>query len=209
MMINTTPDFSLEQQHAAPVAGIDEAGCGPWAGPVVAAAVIFLSACDDCNWLTLIRDSKQLSAKQRAKLYEHMIDDPEHIIYGIGRSEVEEIDALNIAQATGLAMRRAIANLSLIPASALVDGIRNPNLNVPTTLVVKGDQRSLSIAAASILAKVTRDQYMQKLDEEFPMYGWKHNAGYGTVQHQCALQDHGVSLHHRKSFSPIARLLKS
>lgn len=206
-MISAKPDFSFERKLLDPVVGLDEAGCGPWAGPVVAGAVIFLASCDECAWISLIRDSKQLSPKRRGKIFEHLMDDP-RVLVGLGRAEVDEIDAMNIGQATRLAMRRAVANLPDVPSSALVDGIRDPGLTIPTTLVVKGDQRSLSIAAASIAAKVTRDHTMRELDRDFPAYGWKTNAGYGTAVHQRALQEHGVTIHHRRSFAPIARLLE-
>lgn len=205
--MNPKPSFDLERLHSFPVVGIDEAGCGPWAGPVVAGAVIFLEPeAVDQAILSLIRDSKQLSPARREKAYEHLTN-LNTIQYGIGRASVEEIDQMNIGQATRLAMQRAVHQLGLAPAVALVDGIRKPDLACPVVTVIKGDQVSFSIAAASILAKVTRDRLMVALDQEYPVYGWANNAGYGTTQHQEALKQHGVTPHHRRSYAPIAKLL--
>lgn len=200
------PDFSFEQAlPAQKVAGVDEAGCGPWAGPVVAAAVVFLKY-DKILWADL-NDSKKLTAQKREKCFEALIHSP-WLVYGIGEASVNEIDLLNIGQATRLAMERAIAALPIQPQHALIDGIRKPSLNFPITMIVKGDSLSLSIAAASIIAKVTRDKIMQELDKKYPMYHWSKNAGYGTVLHQEALKHHGVTIHHRQSFAPIRALLK-
>jgi ribonuclease HII len=203
------PDFSLELCSPSPVVGIDEAGCGPWAGPVVAGAFVFLEpdAVDEAV-LSLIRDSKQLSASRREKAYSQLITLPS-VQFGIGVASVEEIDRMNIGKATRLAMQRAVSDLKVHPAVALVDGIRMPDLPCPVTPVIKGDQTSFSIAAASILAKVTRDRIMLDLDKDYPVYGWAKNAGYGTAHHQEALHLHGVTPHHRRSYAPIAKLLQS
>jgi ribonuclease HII len=200
------PDFGFEDAAAAPVAGIDEAGRGPWAGPVVAAAVIL----DRQTMPEILRvgldDSKKLSRPTREALFAAL---PAHAVIGVGRAEVEEIDRLNILQATLLAMSRALDALAVRPASALVDGNRAPPLSCPLKCVVGGDGRSLSIAAASIVAKVTRDRLMAELDAVHPGYGWTRNAGYGTAQHRAALAELGVTNHHRRSFAPIARLLET
>lgn len=202
--------FHLENLHTGPVVGIDEVGCGPWAGPVVAGAFIFLKpshmkVCD----LSLIRDSKQLSALQRLKAYDQLINF-DSVCYSIGQASVEEIDRLNIWQATRLAMQRAIFALKMQPATALVDGLRKPpDLTCPVVPVVKGDQICFSIAAASIIAKVTRDKIMADLDKDYPAYGWAKNAGYGTAKHQDAIKIYGITPHHRRSYAPIAALLTS
>lgn len=199
------PDFSFEQKlHNQKVAGVDEAGCGPWAGPVVAAAVIFLKY-DESLWASL-NDSKKLTLLKRGKCFE-MLTNSLQLVYGIGTASVNEIDEFNIGQATRFAIERAITNLPIKPGHVLIDGIRRPTINMPTTMLVKGDSLSLSIAAASIIAKVTRDKIMQELDKKYPMYYWSKNAGYGTVLHQDALKNHGVTIHHRRSFAPIRALL--
>ena len=202
------PDFSLESLHPFPVVGIDEAGCGPWAGPVVAAAVIFLkpAALGD-RVLSHIRDSKQLNACARENAFTILTALPE-VRFGIGQASVEEIDSLNIIKASHLAMQRAIKQLDIIPAHALVDGNRKPPLPCPVTTAVKGDQTSYSIAAASILAKVMRDRLMAGLDKDFPAYAWARNAGYGTARHREALKLYGITPHHRRSYAPIAKLLQ-
>ena len=205
----TQPSFALESEHSGIVVGIDEAGCGPWAGPVVAGACILRNPDKLTPLLTLINDSKMLTAKKRDSIFEQLIQLPEHqFCYSIGMASVEEIDKINIGKATRLAMERAVNNLSLKPTVALIDGIRKPILPQQQVItVVKGDQKSYSIAAASIIAKVTRDRLMKDLDREFPVYGWSHNAGYGTAKHQAALREFGVTAHHRRSFAPIAKLL--
>ncbi|MCE3231508.1 MAG: ribonuclease [Alphaproteobacteria bacterium] len=201
------PDFSLERLHPSPVVGIDEAGCGPWAGPVVAGAFVFLQPHHvEESVLSLIRDSKQLSPARREKAYTRLTE-LATVRFGIGQASVEEIDHINIGQATRLAMQRAVSQLGLLPAAALVDGIRKPDLPCPITPVIKGDQISYSIAAASIIAKVTRDRIMAELDKDYPLYGWAKNAGYGTAHHQEALKRHGVTVHHRRSYAPISKLL--
>ncbi|MEM7190731.1 MAG: ribonuclease HII [Pseudomonadota bacterium] len=195
------PDFAFEDQHPAPVAGVDEAGRGPWAGPVVAAAVVLnREAVPDG-----LNDSKKLSAKRREMLFEAIFQAAQ---VGVGIGSVEEIDRLNIARANDLAMARAVAALPLSPAFALIDGRAVPaNLATPARAIVKGDALSLSIAAASIIAKVTRDRIMTELAAVHPGYGWAQNAGYGTAQHRAALDRLGVTPHHRRSFRPIHNIL--
>lgn len=198
----TKPDFSFEERApAAPVAGVDEAGRGPWAGPVVAAAVIL----DPARTPEGLNDSKKLSAKRRAALAGALASCAE---IGVGLASVEEIDRLNILQASFLAMRRAVAGLARAPGFALIDGNRAPEgLICPAAAVVKGDGRSLSIAAASIIAKTTRDRIMAELAETHPEYGWDRNAGYGVAAHRAALTRYGLTPHHRRSFRPIHNIL--
>lgn len=207
-MTTQTPSFNLERLSPSPVVGIDEAGCGPWAGPVVAGAFIFLKPEEvDEGVLSLIRDSKQLTTARREQAYIQLTS-LTTVCYGIGQASVEEIDRINIRKATRLAMQRAVSSLGIAPQAALVDGISMPDLPVETTPVIKGDQISYSIAAASIIAKVTRDRIMVALAKEYPMYGWAKNAGYGTAVHQEALQIHGITPHHRRSYAPIAKLIE-
>ena len=196
------PDFSFERAlDAAPVCGLDEVGRGPWAGPVVAAAVV-LNPEDIPQGLN---DSKKLSAARREVLYDLLL---ERAQCGVGEASVAEIEDLNILRASDLAMRRAVAALPASPAHALVDGTRvPPDLGCAATAVVKGDGRCLSIAAASIVAKVTRDRIMVALSQQYPGYGWERNAGYGVPEHQRGLKDLGVTPHHRRSFKPIHNIL--
>ena len=209
MKTKTKPDFSLEALALSPVAGIDEAGRGPLAGPVVAAAVVFETSDLDTDLIAGIDDSKRLSPTAREHAYLALRDlagkGGAHI--GIGRAEVEEIDRINILQASLQAMARAVADLGIVPGFALVDGNIVPPLDCPAEPVVKGDQRSVSIAAASIVAKVTRDRLMVRLDEETPGYGWARNAGYPTPAHLDALAELGATRHHRRSFGPVAAVL--
>jgi len=198
------PDFHLEEKLGAPVAGLDEVGRGPWAGPVVACAAVIDRARFPSDLADQLDDSKKLTAARREALYSPLI---EHTMFAISESSVEEIDRLNILQASLLAMRRAFGGLGCEPVAALVDGNRDPDLPCRTELVVKGDSRSLSIAAASIIAKVHRDRLMAALAEEFPGYGWERNAGYGVKAHREALGRLGVTPHHRRSFAPIRALL--
>ncbi|MFP6740405.1 MAG: ribonuclease HII [Alphaproteobacteria bacterium] len=196
------PDFCLEQSHQGSVAGIDEAGRGPWAGPVVAAAVIL----DPGTLPPGINDSKALSAKRRSALFDDVMASAR---VGVGQASVGEIDDLNILAATMLAMARAMANLGEPPDHVLIDGNRLPDLPCPATTVVGGDRLSLSIAAASIIAKVTRDRLMASLAADYPGYGWERNAGYGTALHRDGLATFGITPHHRRSFAPIRRLLEA
>jgi ribonuclease HII len=202
------PTFLLENKCGNNVVGIDEAGCGPWAGPVVAAAAFLKQDKIPLSLLEKIHDSKKLTAKRRELIFEELQSLKGIALdYGIASASVEEIDSLNIAGATKLAMKRALDQLEPLPNYALVDGNRKPDLPCNVIMVIKGDQTSYSIATASILAKVTRDRLMADLDRQYPHYGWKANAGYGTAHHQQALLTYGVSIHHRRSFAPIAKLL--
>jgi ribonuclease HII len=204
-MAKTTnpPNFSLEISAGGIVVGVDEAGRGSWAGSVVAGAVIL-----NPRYLPIgINDSKKLSAAKREILYKEIIQ-TSHT--GIGISTVEEIDRINILEATKLAMQRAVAMLGNINIKlVLIDGNKAPLLPFPTQTVIGGDGKSLSIAAASIIAKVTRDKMMCKLAEEHPVYGWERNAGYGTKHHQEALAKYGITEHHRKSYKPIRKIIEN
>jgi ribonuclease HII len=184
------------------VCGIDEAGRGPLAGPVIAAAVIFA---DPAPLLPSgLNDSKQVARTQREALYAWIY---ENASVGIGEASVAEIDTLNILQATMLAMRRAAQALPHTPQVALIDGNRAPGLSCETVLLVGGDAISASIAAASIIAKVTRDRMMEAFDAEYPQYGFARHAGYGTAAHRAALQEYGPCPIHRRSFAPVRALL--
>jgi ribonuclease HII len=189
------------QQGMRHVVGVDEVGRGPLAGPVVAAAVIL----DPDRIPEGLNDSKKLTAKKRAALNDLI---RQHTIFAIGEASVEEIDQINILQASFLAMRRAIEALPLTPDHALIDGNRLPkDLPCPATPVVGGDGVSPSIAAASIVAKIRRDYVMQTLAQHYPEYGWEKNAGYPTKSHKEALQNIGVTPHHRRSFKPVHNIL--
>lgn len=176
------------------ICGIDEAGRGPLIGRVYAAAVIF----DDKTFIEGLDDSKKLSEKKREELFEEITK--KAVSYAVGYAEVEEIEKLNILQATFLAMERAVKNLTVKPQLALVDGNRTPPLPVKTETVVKGDSVSASIAAASILAKVSRDRYMKEIDKKYPEFGFSSNNGYGTQEHIDALIKYGVTPIHRRFF---------
>ncbi len=197
------PDNLIERDIGWPqklIAGIDEAGRGPWAGPVVSAAVIL----NEKNIPDGLNDSKKLSEKKRLSLYSSIYNF--HSV-GVGISSIEEIDSMNVLQATFLSMNRAVEDLNPQPEHILVDGNLDPGLNFKTRCIIKGDSISISIAAASVIAKVTRDNLMLKLDKEFPNYNWKKNKGYGTAEHRNALELHGPCKYHRKSFSPINKML--
>ena len=199
------PDFSLERAAGLrPIAGIDEAGRGPLAGPVVAAAVVL----DPARVPWGIDDSKKLRAAVRERIAAELGG---CATIGLGQATVEEIDQLNILKATMLAMHRALDDLSLalgrVPALALVDGNRLPELPCRAEAVVRGDGKSFSIAAASIVAKVARDAMMADLARDHPHYGWDRNAGYGTAEHLKALTLHGPTPHHRITFAPVHNLL--
>ena len=174
--------------------GVDEAGRGPLAGPVCAAAVILPRGLE----IPGLNDSKKLSEKKREALYDVIISSA--MAYGIAFADVEEIERLNILHATFLAMNRAIAQLSVRPELALIDGNRDSDIEVPSRCIVKGDSRCADIAAASILAKVTRDRYMIKMAEQYPQYGFEQHKGYGTKQHYAALREYGATPIHRMSF---------
>lgn len=200
------PTLLVEHSLApARVCGVDEAGRGPWAGPVVAASVMFDAADAIPQGLN---DSKKLKAAAREKLYEQLM--AANIIHGIGIATSQEIDTLNIWQATQLAMRRAVAAMREQPQCALIDGNLNPaDFPCPTRPIIGGDGLSLSIAAASILAKVTRDRMMEDYAKQYPHYGFERHAGYGTALHQQALATHGICPIHRTSYAPIRAILEA
>ncbi|NOX93057.1 MAG: ribonuclease HII [Gammaproteobacteria bacterium] len=199
MDTQSTLDFS---DAALWVAGVDEVGRGPLAGPVVTAAVIL----DPERPVSGLADSKVLSEKKREALFEEIQMNAK--AWAIGRAEVEEIDKINILQATMLAMQRAVAGLALQPGHVLVDGNRCPELPCTAEAIIKGDGKIPAISAASIIAKVTRDREMVLLDAEYPGYGLAGHKGYPTKAHMAALQDLGVTPIHRRSFAPVRRALK-
>ena len=183
------------------MAGVDEAGRGPLAGPVVAAAVIL----DDLNPIKGLADSKKLTALRREKLYDEIR--AKALCCSIALATVEEIDSLNILQATLLAMKRAVEGLRLKPMKVLVDGNRLPTLGIFAEAIVRGDALVPAISAASILAKVYRDRWCAAFHLEYPQYGFAGHKGYGTVSHLAALREHGACPQHRKSFGPVAAVL--
>ncbi len=183
------------------VAGVDEAGRGPLAGPVVAAAVIL----DDLNPIEGLNDSKKLTAARREVLYDEIR--AKALCCSIAEASVEEIDRLNILQATLLAMRRAVLGLRLKPVLVLVDGNQLPVLDVQAEAIVKGDSLVQAISAASILAKVTRDRWCERLHEQYPEYGFDGHKGYGTAAHLAALRLHGACEEHRRTFAPVAHVV--
>ena len=183
------------------IAGVDEAGRGPWAGPVYAAAVILHPA----HPIAGLADSKKLSAKKREALFDVIQRDAK--AWAIASASAEEIDAINILQASLLAMRRAVEALAIQPHKILVDGLHCPKVSMPARAIVKGDAKEVAISAASILAKVARDRVMLKLHQQYPHYGFDAHKGYGTAMHIAALDAHGVSPVHRRSYAPIVKLL--
>ena len=202
--MRSVPDFFIEKESGKKIiAGVDEAGRGPLCGPVVAGAVVFLKY--DFDNMPIISDSKQMSEKQRDKAYDWITNNPD-IIWAVGQCSAVEIDELNILWASMLAMERAVSNLSVKPEHCLIDGNRVPK-NLNGMAVVKGDAKSLSIAAASVVAKVTRDKIMHELSKQFPQYGWDKNAGYPTQQHLMAIEKYGVNEHYRKTFGPVKKIL--
>ncbi|MDO8423688.1 MAG: ribonuclease HII [Parvibaculum sp.] len=203
ILLPLAPDYSFETEHGAPatrVCGIDEAGRGPLAGPVVAGAAVI----DMARLPQGLNDSKKLTHKKREQLFSELMDTAD---IGIGIASVEEIDEINILQATMLAMTRALAALATPPAFALIDGNRIPKFTTPARAIVKGDARVLSIAAASIAAKVTRDRIMCEMALTHPDYGFEKHMGYGTAMHLNALARLGVTPHHRRSFAPVRKML--
>jgi ribonuclease HII len=195
------PNYVRERAAGGRVAGVDEAGRGPLAGPVVAAAVVFPAGVPR-RLARLIDDSKRLDAAEREAAYEALFASGA-VEIGIGAASVSEIDRINILQASMLAMCRAVARLRQAPDLALVDGNRPPRLGCRVECVVDGDALCLSIAAASIVAKVTRDRAMRRLHPRFPEYGWHSNAGYGTADHRAALHRLGPTVHHRAGFGTV------
>lgn len=198
----TPEQFSFSWDSPGLMAGVDEAGRGPLAGPVVAAAVIL----DVRQPIAGLADSKVLTALQRERLFDQIRD--KALCLSIAQASVEEIDRLNILQATMLAMQRAVQGLRLKPAQVLVDGNRLPVLDVLAHAVVGGDAKVPAISAASILAKVHRDRWCGELDQRYPQYGFAAHKGYGTAQHLSALRAHGACPEHRRSFSPVAEVLR-
>ena len=195
------PDFMFETELGCRVAGVDEVGRGPLAGPVTAAAVVLDPKCipDGLN------DSKKMTAKRRLELYWQLLDCAD---VSIAHASVSEIDEINILRASHLAMERAIAGLQVLPEHVLIDGNMIPRgLQLPATTLVKGDSRSVSISAASIVAKVCRDCVLVDLAQQHPGYGWETNMGYGSKKHMEALQSLGVTPHHRRSFKPVHNML--
>ena len=202
------PDFALERSARSKgyliIAGVDEAGRGPWAGPVVAGAVVLnLKKLESLNLLE-IDDSKKLNPSKRQKIFELL---PSYASIGTGIAQVTEIDKVNILKASLLAMARAISDLPAKPDYIYVDGNKLPDLPCPGEAIVKGDRLSISIAAASIVAKVTRDKIMTDLAQDYPGYGWERNSGYGTPEHKKALDQFGVTEHHRMTYAPIIKML--
>ena len=198
------PSFDIENEYDGPVIGVDEAGRGPLAGPVVAAAVLL----DPARLPAGLADSKTLSEKKRDAI---ALDIKGNAHFGVGIANVEEIDEINILQATLAAMARAVdallADIKTDPVMVLIDGNKAPVISLPTRTIVKGDAISLSIAAASIIAKTTRDAIMIDLAKTHPEYGWAKNKGYGARVHLDAIETHGPTQHHRKTFAPIRNML--
>ena len=199
------PSLRFEKEAGCVVCGVDEVGCAPLAGPVLAAALILPDKALPRKLVALINDSKIVPAQKREIVAAAL---PGYCIISFGEASVEEIDTLNIYHARMLAMCRAIAGLHVVPGLALIDGNAKPKgVTCSIRTVVDGDARCLSIAAASIVAKVSRDAYMHKLAEEYPGYGWETNVGYGTRDHRSAMAKLGLTPHHRRSFAPVRQLL--
>ena len=201
--MKSNPDFSIELTHGGIIAGIDEAGRGPLCGPVVAAAVIFPTY--DIEIPVVIRDSKQMSPRSRALAYDWII---QNTTWAVGQCSPAEIDELNILWASMLAMERAVAGLNTKPNMCLIDGNRVPK-NLIGESVVRGDAKSLSIAAASIIAKETRDRIMHGLAQKYPQYDWDKNAGYPTQSHLHAIEKYGINEHYRRSYGPVKERIKN
>ncbi|WP_085508241.1 ribonuclease HII [Thalassobacillus devorans] len=199
MMVFEQKQYEAGKQY---VAGVDEAGRGPLAGPVVAGCVILHKD----YYLEGLNDSKQLSQEKREMLFERITADA--LAYGIGEVTNEEIDRYNIYEATKMAMRRAVNDLGITPDHLLIDAVNLDGMPCTGEALIKGDQRSVSIAAGSIVAKVTRDRMMAKIHEEFPMYDFQSNQGYGTSTHMKALEQFGPSPYHRYSFSPVSAAIR-
>ena len=194
-------ESNLRKQGIRFVAGVDEAGRGPLAGPVVAAACLIPQGVK----LQGIQDSKKLSPEKREKLFERICS--EAYAYAVGIVSVEDIDQINILQATKKAMREALSKLSITPDYLLIDGNQGINVAIPQKLIIKGDSASVSIGAASIIAKVTRDRLMASLEKDLPNFSFARHKGYGTALHQKEIEQFGITAYHRKSFAPIALVL--
>ncbi len=205
------PDFEFENSVEGLVAGVDEAGRGPWVGPVVAGCVVFLAKEVHPYLIENLNDSKKISKKKREKLYEVLLEEKEkgNLLAEVGVASAKEIDEKNILNATFEAMKRAILNTGIKPDLVLIDGNRVPkNFDYQAKAVVKGDAKSYSISAGSIMAKVYRDKLMEDIAKEYPYYGFEKNAGYGTKEHIEALKKYGITPEHRKSYAPIKEFLK-
>jgi len=205
------PDFELEDKCCGLVAGVDEAGRGPWVGPVVAGCAVFLKRCVNPKLLDELDDSKKLSKKKREELYDLLLKEKDegHMLLGIGEASAKEIDDINILNASFLAMKRAMAQAQVKADMVLVDGNREPkDFGCSVKAVIKGDAKSYSIAAASILAKVYRDRLMEKMALKYSGYGFEKNAGYGTKAHIEGLKKYGVTPEHRRSYAPIKKFLE-
>ena len=203
-------DFTLENYFGKKVVGIDEVGRGPLAGPVLAAAVyinrpLWKYYLKKYPTISKINDSKKISKKNRKKIYDILIN---IISYGIGASSVKEIEEKNILQATMLAMERAYESLNINAELVLVDGINVPKINTKVKAIKNGDNKSISIASASIIAKVIRDNLMKKLSNKYPKFLWDKNSGYGTKKHMQIIKMFGITPHHRKSFKPILKMIE-
>jgi ribonuclease HII len=197
----STIERDLRSQHGPLIAGVDEVGRGPLAGPVVACAVVMPP---DKRAMPGINDSKKLSAKQRGEVIDKILANA--LSVGIGAASVREIDRLNILQASVLAVRRAIKRLKVTPDHIVVDGKSIRTYDFKHTAVVRGDSRCYSIACASIVAKITRDRLMHALSNRYPAYSWGENSGYATAIHLKGIADHGITRHHRKSFMPVSQI---
>ena len=197
----STIERDLRSQHGPLIAGVDEVGRGPLAGPVVACAVVMPP---DKRAMPGINDSKKLSAKQRSEVIDKILRNA--ISVGIGAASVREIDRLNILQASVLAVRRALKRLKVTPDHIVVDGKSIRTYDFKHTAVVRGDSRCYSIACASIVAKITRDRLMHALSTRYPAYNWGENSGYATAIHLKGIADHGITRHHRKSFMPVSQI---
>jgi ribonuclease HII len=202
LKMNIFEEEARQQGHQI-IAGIDEAGRGPLAGPVVAAACIIPAGI----LLPGVNDSKQLTAEEREELFQVIVEDT-RICYGVGIIDSQTIDKINIFQATISAMLAAILQLPLVPHLLLVDGLKLPHPSIPAQKIIDGDAKSQSIAAASIIAKVTRDRLMREYHLQWPLYGFNQHKGYATEMHLTALQTHGICPIHRHSFEPVRALLK-
>ena len=205
------PNFELEDSFAGAVAGVDEAGRGPWVGPVVAGCVFFVNRNVDAKLLENLNDSKKISKKKREMLFDllHIEAEKGNVLIGIGEASAKEIDEINILNASFLAMKRAVENAKIKPDMVLIDGNREPkDFDYKTKAVIKGDAKSYSISGASILAKVYRDRLMEDMAKKYPYYGFEKNAGYGTKAHIEGLEKYGVTPEHRKSYAPIKAFLK-
>ncbi len=203
--MRSVPDFSIEKNSGKKlIAGVDEAGRGPLCGPVVAGAVVFLKY--DFDDMPLISDSKQMNEKQREIAYDWITNNKD-IVWSVAQCSATEIDEINILRASLTAMARAVNGLSVKAEYCLIDGNKMPDTIIGMS-VVKGDAKSLSIAAASIIAKVTRDRLMHELSKKYPQYGWDKNAGYPTPQHLQAIEKYGINEHYRKTYKPVKERLE-